>query len=196
MKSLNSPGASSGKLGGSPKHMAHISVAQSGLCSGGSRGKWPKPRSTCFAILASEDSAAEAENFSDFFRKLSRVPPSMYSIKIAKSPPGISTVPWHLITCGESVHRRIEISRRIWRRTAGSLSPCTTFKAYAVAVRLCLTSHKAAGTLIISREFVDENVRNEEAPSTEAALQSTVDRPKGDSVNGVDFPLEFHAESN
>nr|GMD30733.1 hypothetical protein TorRG33x02_051120 [Ipomoea batatas] len=146
MKSLNSPEASSGKLGGSPKHMAHISVAQSGLCSGGSRGKWPKPRSTCFAILASENSAAEAEaeenfsDFSDFFRKLSRVPPSMYSIKIAKSPPGISTVPWHLITCGESVQRRIEISRRIWRRTAGSLSPCTTFKAYAVAVRLCLTS--------------------------------------------------------
>lgn len=64
-----------------------------------------------------------------FLRRDSSVPMSMYCIQKAMSPPGRSNTPWHLMTWGESVRRRMETSRRICRRTAGSLSPWTTLRA-------------------------------------------------------------------
>ncbi|PON98875.1 hypothetical protein TorRG33x02_051120 [Trema orientale] len=64
----------------------------------------------------------------------------MYSMRMAISPEGFSKISWQRTTWGESVRRRMLISRMSWRREAGSVgTPWMSLRAYVSEVSLWRT---------------------------------------------------------
>ncbi|WVZ14610.1 hypothetical protein V8G54_012176 [Vigna mungo] len=62
-----------------------------------------------------------SENVPLVARAVSRVPPSMYSMRMATSPEGFSKEPWKRTTWGQSVaRRRMEVSENARRRMVAS----------------------------------------------------------------------------